>query len=131
MKKLTIIGFTIALLIAAFLLSRQHLKSSHDESVRKLLVGAWTLDSARSFAAQPDGTCVWIYTNPAGRAVTNEGTFQVSDGYIYDTVTKSAGTNMPRPLTTHSWIVRADANEIVVDGDPGGNIQHVFRRETR
>jgi len=133
MKKFAVIGLAIGLVVAAILLSWQHFKSSHDESVRKLLAGAWTLDGSSSYTARPDGTFVRVFTNfNTGRVVTNEGTFQVKDGFIFETVTKSSRTNTHVPITSHSWIIRAEANQIVViDGDPGGNVQHIFRRETR
>ena len=127
MKKAIAIGLAIALLGVAALLSRQHLKHASDARIFKNLPGTWSM-SFGSMTVQPDGSYVLQFTvSPTSGLVTNEGTFQVRDGFLIDTVTKSYRTNAQVPYVTHTRIIQANAREMTID--TGGKSGLVLRKD--
>ena len=133
MKKIVAIGFTVALLVIVALLSWHYFKHSRDTKISRILTGTWHADDLGSFTVRSDGGYVWQITNlTTGRAVTIEGTFQVRDGVLINTVTKSSRTNTHVPYVSHSQIVRANDYEmVIIDGDAGGNDEHIIRKDTK
>ena len=131
MKKYITIGFVTAVLVAIALLSWQHIKTSRDARTRQNLAGTWVVDTG-SFTVRPDFSYVGQFTNStAGKIVTNEGTFQVRDGFLIDTMTKSSGAHAHVPYITRLRIVRADAHQMVIDeNDDSGDIKIVLRKDT-
>jgi hypothetical protein len=129
MKKFTAIGFLAALLFFVTLLSWQHLKPSRDEKIRRNLTGTWAVDFG-SFTVRQDGSYIAQFSSPtAGRVVTNEGTFQVRDGYMINTMTKSSRTNAHVPYVSRVRILQADSSEMVIDD--GGKVGLVLRKNTK
>jgi hypothetical protein len=129
MKKFIAVGFTVALLIVVALLSCQHFKHSRDAKIFKSLAGTWIM-SLGSLTVHPDGSYVLQSTvSPSGGVVTNEGTFQVRDGFLIDTVTKTSQPNTEVPRVSRARIIRADDSEIVVNYE-GARGETVFRKET-
>ena len=133
MKKIITIGFSAVLLVIVTSLSWQYFKHSRDSKISRILAGTWHADDLGSFTVRSDGGYVWQITNLAtGRAATLEGTFQVKDGVLFNTVTKSSRTNAHMPYVSHSQIVRANDREmVIIDGDAGGNVEHIIRKDTK
>jgi hypothetical protein len=135
MKKTITIGFTVALLIIVALLSWQHFKPSRDAKIRKNLPGIWVVNWGKNHRStstiSPDGSYVCQITGSSdGTVVTVEGTFQVRDGFLIDTMTKSSQTTTHVPNVSRGQIIRADAHEMAISFD-GGNGESVFRKDTR
>jgi hypothetical protein len=69
-----------------------------------------------SLTVQPDGSYALQFTvSPPSGVVTDEGTFQVRDGFLIDTVTKSYRKNAQLPYVTRTRIIRANDREMVID----------------
>jgi hypothetical protein len=128
MKKIITIGFTATLLVLVTLLAWQHFKPSRDAKIRKNLAGTWAMDFG-SFIVHPDGSYIGWHTNATSGIVTNEGTFQIRDGYMINTMTKTSRTNARVPYVSQMRIIRADARELVIDD--GGNVELVLRKDTK
>ena len=54
-------------------------------------------------------------TNKIPRAFEIEGTLEVRDGFVIDTMTKHSQTNAPVPVTNRQRIVRMDSREMVLN----------------
>ena len=122
----------VALLIIVAFTGWQLLKSSRDSKMRQNLTGTWVA-SFGSFTVDPNGSYVGLVTNvTTGRVTTNEGRFEVRSGFLINTVTRSSRTNAHVPYVSHSRILRENGRELaIIDGDEGGNVEHVFRRPSR
>lgn len=127
MKKIITIGFIAALLVLVTLLAWQHFKPSRDAKIRKNLTGTWVVDFG-SFTVRPDGSYVGWITNSTSGVVTNEGTFQIRDDYLINTMTKTSRTNARVPYVGHLRIIRANDGEIVLDD---GGVEDVLRKVTK
>ena len=132
MKKFAIIGFIVALAIAGVFLW-QHFKHPSDAQVRQMLPGTWALswgDSAHSTnIVGVDGRYTCRITDPRhSRAIELEGTFQVTDGVLIDTVTKNSQPNSFVPSVYRGRIIRADGSEMIVAFTEGG-VQTVHYRK--
>jgi FtsP/CotA-like multicopper oxidase with cupredoxin domain len=128
----------IALLIAAGVgvLYWQHLKHPSDDQVRRMLPGTWLVSSGDSVHVSvdrtniigADGRYASKIANPSTSSVIDlEGTFQVSDGYLIDTMTKCSRTNAHVPNVYRGRIIRADSREMVFAFD-GGSSTVYFRK---
>jgi hypothetical protein len=127
-KKTTTIGFIVALLVVATLLSWQHFKPSRDAKIRMNLPGTWVTDFG-SFTVRPDGSYIGWHTNSTSGVVTNEGTFQIRDGFLINTVTKSSRTNAHVPYVGYLRTIQANDGEIVLD--EGGGVEDVLRKDAK
>ena len=128
MKKIVTIGFIAGLLVLVALLAWQHFMPSRDAKMRKNLTGTWVVNFG-SFTVRPDGSYVLCYTNATSGIVTNEGTFQIRDGYMINTMTKTSRTNAQHmPHVSHERIIRADSREMVIDD---GGVELVLRKDTK
>ncbi len=128
MKKAITIGIVTALLVVVSFMCWQHFTYFSDKEIRKNLLGTWVGESASSgsFAIHQDGSYVADFTDASGKvATTHEGTFQVADGYLIISVTKSSQTNQPVPHDFRYRIIRADAQTIVMDDG------EILRKDTK
>src|ERR1035438_10367450 len=108
MKKSIAISAVLVLLVFTTLLAWRHFKHSRDERIYKNLAGTWTM-SFGSLTVHPDGSYVLEFTvSPTSGVVTNEGTFQVRNGFLIDTVTKSYRKNAQVPYITPTPIIMAN-----------------------
>jgi hypothetical protein len=127
MKKIIPIGFIIALVGLAAFFSWQHFKHAKDARIFKNLPGTWTT-SFGSLSVQPGGSYVLQFTvSPDIGVVTNEGTFQVRDGFLIDTVTRTCRTNAQVPYVNRKRIIQADDREMIID--TGGKSGLVLRKD--
>ena len=119
-------------LIAISLLLTACSKHRSDAQVRQMLPGTWAVSFGDSSVQVgggytniigADGRYAYQLINPTtGGVVDVEGTFQVSDGYLIDTMTKCSRTNVQVPHIYRGRIVRADSREMVfafIDGGAG------------
>ena len=121
MKKLTLIGLSVVIVVACLLLHWRHVKISRfDSDFRQSLAGTWSseLDNMRlSNVVMPDGsfTCHLIFSH-ATRTNTYEetGTWLVKDGNIIETVKSDTNPTARAPRTITGRIIRADAREFAV-----------------
>ena len=102
-----------------------------DAELSKRLPGTWILQKSnfRSvITIASNGGYVAQITAPSSNrtdTIYQEGTWQVKDGALIDTMTKDSDETVQLPHTTRQWIYRADDRELAVGA---GN---VFRREGR
>jgi hypothetical protein len=121
MKKLTIIGLLVVIVVACLLLHWQHVKTSEfDRDFRQSLSGTWSseLDNMRlTNIVMPDGSFAshLIFIHP-GRTNTYQetGTWLVKDGKMIETVKSDTNPTARAPRTITGRIIRADAREFAV-----------------
>ena len=91
--------------------------------------GLWILVSY-TVTVRPDFSYVGqIAYSADSQTVTNEGTFQVRDGFLIDTKTKSSDPHAQVPLITRLRIVRADAHQLICnENDDSGKTKIVLAR---
>ena len=98
------------------------------------MTGTWFLDyvhvwqSTITIASNGD----YVAYRTSGRTRTNklEGTFEIRDGMMIDTLKKSSITNEPVPLVFTNVIIRVDEHELVFRAQ-GRSQEMVFRKVTR
>jgi hypothetical protein len=119
-KKLTIIGLSVAIFVACMLLLWQHVKISRDRDFRQSLAGVWSweLENMRcTNIVAPDGSFVsqLMFSHP-DRTNTYQmaGTWHIKDGSLIETVTSDSNKRARVPRTHSGQIVRMDASEFVV-----------------
>jgi hypothetical protein len=120
MKKFTIIGFTVVALIMCALLFWRHAKQPTDSDLRQKLSGtwAWERDNIRcTNTIAPNGTfdyqLVYLYAKDA-RTHQVEGTWQVEDGILIETITNDNDAQHRVPRTNSAQIILVDARELSV-----------------
>jgi hypothetical protein len=115
MKKITIIGFTLGLLVVASLLFWHHTKHPSDATIRRTLPGTWVAQGGSSTCIRDaDGHFV---AQLAGRHTGRmEGTWQIQDGFLIDSITNSTLTTHV-PYTIRAQILRMDGHELAVQDD--------------
>ena len=121
MKKLTIIGLLVAIVIACLLLHWQHVKiAGFDSDFRQHLAGVWLrqeTDMRCTNTVTADGSFVelsWFSHPDRTNTYQRTGTWLVQSGHLIETIKSS--TN-PSEVTTHTGtarIVSADAREFTV-----------------
>lgn len=108
-----------------------------DAELNARLPGTWIFEqdwrvshfrSVTTVASNGSYVCQATVTksNSAPTTLSLQGTWQVKDGFLVDTITNDSDKTVPLPYTKSARILRADAGELVVD-TPG----KVFRREAR
>jgi hypothetical protein len=114
-KKLAIIGLTLGLLIVGSLLFWHHMKHPSDATIRRTLPGTWVAQGGSSTCTRDaDGHFV---AQIAGRHTGRlEGTWQVQDGFLIDSITNSSLTARV-PYTIRARILRMDGHELAVQDD--------------
>jgi hypothetical protein len=123
MKKQTIIGISLVLLIVGSVLAQQDITRPSDANIRKNLTGAWHVvpflpggDSGSKiiYTISPNGdfTRQGIFTNGL-HSFDMSGTLQVQDGYLIETVTNSSQKRVHIPRVSREKIIRADDREVV------------------
>jgi hypothetical protein len=77
----------------------------------------WHFESKTSVASDGRYIChgVTMGTNQIPLAFEIEGTLEVREGFVIDTMTKSSETNAPVPVTHRQRIVRMDGREMVLN----------------
>ena len=121
MKKLTMIGLLVVMVVAGLWLHWQRVKTSKFASdFRQALAGTWSseLDNMRlTNVVLPDGSfnMQLIFIHP-GRTNTYQetGTWLVKDGKIIETVTSDTNPTAQAPRTITGRIMRADARGFAV-----------------
>ena len=106
------------------------------------LEGTWLLDGVSPdgvtfhsvIKVSPDGrhSCqTSAYTNSAlAYTVTTEGTLQIEDGYLIETITKHSGHHVSVPRTDRARIITFDKRKIVARGDTN-SVEEVWRKEQK
>jgi hypothetical protein len=131
MKKVMIIGLSIALLIASVLLWH-HVH-------RSILTGTWVRDlpnGVRSvWTVSPDGSYVSEVTGfPDGLVHKWVGRMEVKDGVLIDTITQAmVGTQtvagLEKAVTNREKIIRIDDRTLVMQPPPGRTNPAVFIKQ--
>ena len=108
-----------------------------DAQIRKNLPGAWHFVEASSnqdrsiFSISSSGDFTNDSIRPDGTVVVETaGTFQVQDGYLIGTVTKSSQKGQKVPFVLRTKIVRADDREMVIVAD-GTTNEITIKKDTR
>jgi hypothetical protein len=104
--------------------------------------GSWVLDRTRPDGLKihsvttiaPDGkysTQTTAFTNSVlAFAVKSEGTFEIKEGYLIDTMTKHSEPTVPLPSVFRARIIRFDGRELVARDDANA-ADVVFRKESK
>ena len=108
-----------------------------DAEIRKSLPGSWhwaesSSNQGRSvFMVSPSGDFTNDVIRPYGTVgAETAGTFQVQDGYLIGTVTKSSQKGQKVPFVLRTKIVRADDREMVIVAD-GTTNEITIKKDTR
>jgi hypothetical protein len=121
MKKLTIIGLSVVIVVVCVVLLWRHVKISRfdrDFSQKLARVWSWELENMRcTNIVTPNGcfTCLSWFSHP-DRTNTYQmaGTWHIKDGSLIETVTSDSNKAARVPRTHSGQIVRVDASEFVV-----------------
>jgi hypothetical protein len=131
MKKLTIIGLLVVIVVACLLLHWRHVKiSKFDSDFRQSLVGTWLReeDNLPHGVAMPqsmrctntvaaDGSFVelsWFSHPDRTNTYRNTGTWLVQNEYLIETVKSSTNPTEVTPHTNAGQIIHSDVGEFVV-----------------
>jgi hypothetical protein len=120
MKKLTIIGLSMVIVIVCILLYLRHAKISRDRDFSQKLAGAWSWEYANirdTYTFAPDGSFAVheIFSHPKStNTYQMAGLWHIKDGMIVQTVTNDSNTKRRVPRTSSGQVVRVDAHEYVV-----------------
>jgi hypothetical protein len=135
MKKRTIIGFSVVIVVACMLLLWQHVKISRDRDFRQSLAGVWSWEFANmrcTNAVAADGSFTYqaMFNHPE-RTNTYQmtGTWQIKNGSLIETVTSDSNEAARVPRTRSGRIVRVNASEFVVTWQ-GSTNKSVWQRVT-
>jgi len=117
-----IIRFTFALLTLVIFVGCGHQNDTSDTAVRKNLPGTWHSDVAPQteskfmVSANGDFECKTTFQGDTNgmQTIELEGTFQVKDGILIETVTKSSQTNAHVPFVSRARVIQADDHEMVI-----------------
>lgn len=108
---------------------------SEDAKLRQRITGNWTLsldDDVKSrivFGSHGDYACKVIGSD--GKLIAQlEGTFEIKDGFLVETVLKDSQTDATVPRTSRAAIVRTGAQELVLTRADTGN-EVVLRKESK
>ena len=133
----TLMKYTLPILALSVLLTACSHRS--DAEIRKSLPGAWHFVQAPS-SSTGDRSIFTIaangdFTNDVVRsdgtlAVETAGTFQVQDGYLVGTVTKSSQKQQHVPFVLRAKIYQADESEMII-GIDGTTNRITIKKDTR
>jgi hypothetical protein len=130
-KKLTIVGFSVVIVVVCLLLHWQHVKISRfDSDFRKHLAGVWLREednlphgvySPKSMrctnTVATDGSFVelsWFSHTDRTNTYQRTGTWLVKNGRLIETVKTSSNRAEVTPHTGSAQIIRSEAGEFVV-----------------
>jgi hypothetical protein len=136
MKKYSIIGFAIVLLIAVALLSLQHYRRPNDAELGQRVVGGWVGPSdILEMTMSSDGSYVSKFTRK-GLDYEFDGTWKIKDGFLIMTLTANKSTNTKHTPQVGSVerfrIIHVDDQELIDEVGDGGTVSTVhFRRLTK
>jgi hypothetical protein len=121
MKKLTIIGLPVVIVVACLLLHWQHVKvAKFDSDFRQHLAGVWLRQEAGmrcTNTVAADGSFMelsWFSHPDRTNTYQATGTWLVKDGHLIETVKSSSNQAEVTPHTGAARIIRSDAGEFVV-----------------
>jgi len=121
MKKLTIIGLPVAIVVACMLLHWQHVKISRfDRDFNQRLAGTWSTEveiMCKTNVVMPDGnfTSQLIFIHPdRTNTYQQTGIWLVKDGHLIETVKSDTNPTAVTPWTRVGRIIRVDALEFAV-----------------
>ena len=121
MKKITIIGLLVVIVVACLLLYWQHVKIARFESdFRQQLTGVWLrqeTDMRCTNTIAADGSFVelsWFRHPDRTNTYQRTGTWIVKDGHLIETIKSSTNPTEVTPHSDTGRIVRADAGEFTV-----------------
>jgi len=127
--------YTAALFVLVFLLTACNHRS--DAAVRRNLPGAWHFDlsstadgggtSTFTIATNGDFVCQTVVASGIP-TIELAGTFQVADGYLIETVSRSTQPKARVPFVSRAQIIQADAQEMIVSFD--GTNKIVLKKAT-
>jgi len=135
LKKFTIIGFVVALVVASVLL-RQHFKHSSDTRLARQITGTWTKGplswtegSLFSRTISPDGS----FSTSIGHSnalVTYQGTWLVKDQALVMTVTNAQGAGSHKAGSSvgsveSAEIIHVDDHQFIYEA--GGHTNTLYR----
>jgi hypothetical protein len=105
-----------------------------DSAIQQRMVGTWFLDYYHAFQSTitigTNGDYVAYRTNGHSRTNKLEGTMEIRDGLIIDTLKKSSITNEPVPLVFTNVIIRVTDRELVYRAQDRSE-QVVFKKVTQ
>ena len=114
MKKIIIIGISVALLIIASLLFWLHSRSPSDTKIGQRVAGTWTRARGGPLVVNPDGS--WAIKS-LGDSPTNSyaGTWQIKGGVLSMTITNGLveGGHSPVGGIIGYKIIRVDDHQLV------------------
>ena len=126
-----------------FILALLYLVTGCAPSEQAKLTGTWSLDRVRSdgvaihtaITIASDGkysarTTSTVTNSSAAATVTLEGTFEIKDGYLMDTVTRHDVPTFQVPTTFRARIIRFDEQELLAF-DEGNSVEVLFRKEQK
>jgi hypothetical protein len=121
MKKLTIIGLLVVIVVACLLLHWQHVKVARfDSDFRQHLAGVWLRQEANMRCTNTvavDGSFVelsWFSHPDRTNTYQRIGTWLVSNGHLIETIKSSTNPTEVTPHTGAARIIHSDAGEFVV-----------------
>jgi hypothetical protein len=121
MKKLTIIGLLVVIIVACLLLHWQHVKVARfDNDFRQQLAGTWLrqeTDMRCTNTIAADGSFVelsWFRHSDRTNTFQRTGTWLVKDGHLIETIKSSTNPIEVTPHTDDARIIHSDAREFVV-----------------
>jgi len=121
MKKLTIIGLLVVIVVACLLLHRQHVKvAKFDSDFRQQLAGVWLRQEADMRCTNSviaDGSFVelsWFSHSDRTNTYQRTGTWLVKDGHLIETINSSTNPSEVTPHSNAGRVVHSDAGEFVV-----------------
>lgn len=139
LKLLTRSLFTVATLNV--LVASEPQKPDSDLAIRQRVVGPWIVDSHSPNGASFHGTMTIVSgSNFISKATMTfgekkqelnfEGTWQVKNGFLIETVTKSGSKFPPVGLVTRDNIIRVDDQELVFKTEQGKTVTRKRSRDT-
>ena len=121
MKKIIFIGIGAVLLIIVAILSWQHVKAAkEDAKTFRRLIGDWGahdsegLHDVRDIRSDGSFTVSVIPANNWGLLYHFEGTLQIKNGNLIETITNHSDTNVHVPFTLREQIVHINDNRFIV-----------------
>jgi hypothetical protein len=126
--------FSLFVIVASGLPSFAADTPSSDSAVRQRMVGTWFMDFAHVYQSTitigTNGDYVAYRTSGHSRTNRLEGTIEIRDGLMIDTLKKSSITNEPVPLVFTNVIIRVTDRELVYRAQDRSQ-QVVFKKVTQ
>jgi hypothetical protein len=121
MKKLTIIGLLVVMVVACLLLHWQHVRVARfDSDFRQHLAGVWLRQEAHmrcTNTVTADGSFVersWFSHPDRTNTYQGTGTWLVNNGHLIETIKNSTNPTEVTPHTGTARIIHSDAGGFVV-----------------